>query len=85
MSRSYEDLRTQATGIGFVSATPRGLAVFTRGGMAAWMDTWRCLVEQPSTVTSRHLDDGASLPPASELACLLADMAMQRGRWMHAR
>lgn len=85
MSRSYEELRSQAAGIHSMSATPRGLALLTRRGMAAWMTTWRCLVEQPSVVTSPDLDRQAALPRTSELACLLADMAMQRVRWGNAR
>jgi hypothetical protein len=36
----YEELRAQVTGESLCPFTPRGLALFLRSGMAAWMGAW---------------------------------------------
>lgn len=42
----YEDLRQQVLGRSAVQ--PQGLALFTRGGMCAWMQAWsQCVAPTP--------------------------------------
>ena len=70
-------MRAQVTGVSAV-ATPRGLTLFMLRGLVAWMNTWRGLMSQPAPVSIRAAEPVAALAPTSELASLLADIAMSR-------
>lgn len=76
----YEDLRAQATGESPYIATPRGLALFLRCGMSAWMLAWsdHISVTRPTPTMSTN-DEGNGLPDSlhSEVAALLASMALR--------
>lgn len=52
LAEAYEALRAQATGIA-TPVTPRGLALFLRAGLAAWMVAW----------TSTTAPRGPAIPP----------------------
>jgi len=73
----YEALRVQALGA-VPAATPRGLNVLTRAGLAAWM---RALAPTggPSTTTPR-VGARESTGFGSELASLLTEMALNNQR-----
>jgi hypothetical protein len=80
MSIEYEAIRAQVTGDAGL-AIPRGLALLMRRGVASWLET--CSSLQSAVVrpkTGPHCDTVLSLPPSPELASLLADMAIKRGR-----
>jgi hypothetical protein len=68
-------MRAQVTGVSTVG-TPRGLTLFMLRGLVAWMNTWRGLRSQPGPVPIRAAEPVAALAPTSELASLLADIAM---------
>lgn len=86
MRRGYEEMRAQVMGVS-TAATPRGLTLFMRRGLVAWMNTWPGLVSQPGLVPLRTAEPAATLAPTSELASLLAEMVMSRWSlgWSDAR
>jgi len=79
LSRGYEEMRAQVIGVS-AAATPRGLALFMRRGLVAWMNTWRGLVSQPGRVPIRAAEPVTAFAPTTEFASLLAEMAMSRWR-----
>ena len=84
MTEGYEALRAQATGVGTAPTTARGLALFLRSGLAAWMTAWRQLVAAPSSPPAarpaEQLATAFRLGP--ELAVVLTEMALgQQRRW----
>jgi len=83
MTDEYEAMRSQVTG-GTACTTPRGLTLFMRRGLAAWLKMSSSL-PRPAARSDASLGDGPSpLSPSLELASLLADMAMKHGRWRNA-
>jgi hypothetical protein len=87
MTEGYEALRAQATGAGtaHMPITARGLALFWRSGLAAWMTAWRRLVAAPSSPPAgrprERLATAFRLGP--ELAVVLTEMALsQQRRWV---
>ena len=82
MTESYEALRAQATGTGVPLTTARGLALFLRSGLAAWMTAWRQLVAAPSsTPTGRpHEQLAIAFRLGPELAVVLTEMALGQQR-----
>jgi hypothetical protein len=85
MTEGYEALRAQATGARTVLTTARGLALFLRSGLAAWMTAWRQLVGTSSSPPpGRPREQRATafrLGP--ELAVALTEMALsQQRRWV---
>jgi Winged helix-turn helix len=83
-TEGYEALRAQACGVGAQSTTARGLALFLRSGLAAWMAAWR--------PAGGHLVEPTAWPPpmsgwrrfrlSPELAVVLTEMALsQQRRW----
>ncbi len=82
MTEGYEALRAQATGAGTAPTTARGLALFLRSGLAAWMTAWRQLVaasSSPPPGRPREQRETASWL-GSELAAVLTEMALSRQR-----
>jgi len=80
LCEQYETLRAQATGEYPGIATPRGLALFLRQGMPAWMSAWLDCASITRLVTPRlPADKGNGLPGAShpEVAMVLVSMALQ--------
>ena len=81
LAQGYEALRTQALG-GHPPLTPRGLAVFVRGGLAAWM----CACPpgnrpRPATNAATGVHEERALTAGSaELVRVLAQMALSRQR-----
>jgi hypothetical protein len=75
VAEAYEALRAQATGIA-TPVTPRGLSLFLRAGLAAWMVAW----------TSTTAPRGAAMPPgrprpvlsglSMDLVSVLAEMVL---------
>jgi hypothetical protein len=81
MTEGYEALRAQATGVGTALTTARGLALFLRSGLAAWMTAWRQLVAAPSSPPAEQRATAFRLGP--ELAAVLTEMALaQQRRWV---
>lgn len=85
MTEGYEALRAQACGVGAPSTRARGLALFLRSGLAAWMAAWRHLVATSSSPPPGHprerLATAFRLGP--ELAVVLTEMALsQQRRWV---
>ena len=76
LAPGYEELRRAALGGAAGSGRGRGLALFLRSGMAAWMETCAALVP------SREAPPRAADPPVVpldlrlEVATLLAEMAL---------
>lgn len=84
MTEGYEALRAQATGVSTAPTTARGLALFLRSGLAAWMTAWRQLVAAPSSppaprpATAEPRATAFRLGP--ELAVVLTEMALGQQR-----
>jgi len=80
LCEQYEALRAQAIGECPGIATPQGLALFLRQGMAAWMLAWsECAPVTSTTAPMSTNDKGNGLLDSlhSEVAVLLASMALQ--------
>ncbi len=73
----YEALRAQALGA-VPAATPRGLSVLTRAGLAAWMGALVPIVRTRATVhrVAAHESTGFG----TELVSLLTEMALASQR-----
>lgn len=79
LTKGYEALRAFALGQGTEDPTPRGLAVFLRKGMAAWMGAWIRLEpsgpwDAPRSWESARERSGG--PLSGEVALVLAGMAL---------
>lgn len=78
LTQSYEDLRDFMVCHKIGLASPRGLALFLRGGMPGWILAW----SRPSlsTVTVRPetfgVNPGCTRPLPPESAAILANMAL---------
>jgi len=84
MTNEYEAMRSQVTGC-TACTTPRGLALFMRRGLAAWLKMCSSLPRPAARSDASRPGDGPSpLSHSLELASLLADMAMKHGRWRNA-
>jgi len=84
LRRGYETLRAQAIGEEVTAVTPRGLALFLRSGLTAWMVAWAPpgsapapTTPVPSTKQGRH-EVLAGL--SGELVRVLAEMAVSSQR-----
>lgn len=73
----YEALRTQALGA-VPAATPRGLSVLTRAGLAAWMCALAPIVRTSATVVAGRARESTGF--GTELASLLTEMALSSQR-----
>jgi len=76
LEQAYEALRAQATGQ-LAAVTPRGLALFLAGGLAAWLVVWARPAPAPAPPTPttdapRLVLAGLSL----ELVRVLTEMAL---------
>lgn len=78
-SERYEELRAQAAGESPRQFTPRGLALFLRSGMAAWVGAW----SDPASLRSDEKQDkplrhyrAKSVGLCSEVASLVAGMVL---------
>lgn len=74
LTKGYEALRAFALGQGTEDPTPRGLAVFLRKGMAAWMGAWIRL--EPSPWDAPRSWERSGGPLSGEVALVLAGMAL---------
>ena len=87
MVERYEDLRRQVLTQKGVGQGGRGLVLFLRQGMKAWMDAWLgCVIAGP-TKTPIESDAIGSVVPwdlRCELAAILAGMALSIGQEMSA-
>jgi hypothetical protein len=72
----YEALRAQALGA-VPAATPRGLSVLTRAGLAAWMRALAPIVRTSATAAGRGRE---STGFGTELVSLLTEMALSSQR-----
>lgn len=73
----YEDLRQQVLGRSAVQ--PQGLALFTRGGMCAWMQAWsQCVAPTPTPAPAPPQGDQQICPAQlhRDVAMLLASMVL---------
>lgn len=77
LARGYEALRAQACG-GLPTTTPRGRAVFLRGGVVAWM-----CATAPVTRTAPPVLRSGEPTGAAELVSLLCEMVLNsEKRWV---
>ena len=87
MVERYEDLRRQVLSQKGVSHGGRGLVLFLRQGMKAWMDAWLgCLIAGPAKAPIES-DSIRSVVPwdlRGEVAAILAGMALSIGQEMGA-
>jgi hypothetical protein len=85
LCEQYEALRAQATGQRPDITTPRGLALFLRQGMPAWISAWSDCAPVTSTTAPRvpnGKDSGLLSSSHSEVAVLLVNMALQAQKEM---
>lgn len=73
----YEALRAQALGA-VPAATPRGLSVLTRAGLAAWMRALAPIAR--TSTTPRRVAARESTDFGAELVSLLTEMALSSQR-----
>lgn len=77
MARRYEELRSFALGEKTCVEASRGLALFLKEGMAAWISAWS--LPAPCSLGARKHVDADVLPKwgrADEVAVVLANMAL---------
>ncbi|MFZ4779394.1 MAG: hypothetical protein ACOYM3_28870 [Terrimicrobiaceae bacterium] len=72
----YEELRQSAMAASNINQ--RGLTLFLRHGMAAWMDAWHSLTEE----NPRHITSGGATPTVpsdlrGELAAAIASITLR--------
>ena len=79
LTEGYEALRALALGQDMPLASPRGLALFLRRGMAGWMGAWSSVVAPAPVEVSRPWAGKpmeANWTRQAELATVLAGMAL---------
>jgi hypothetical protein len=69
LNDGYESLRAQATGQAMNGAAPRGMALFMRSGLAAWVVGWMHLVAASAPAPRAPRSEQAA--PMTELSTLL--------------
>ena len=83
----YEDLRRQVLSQTGVGRGGRGLVLFLRQGMKAWMDAWLgCVTAGPTKVSLQSNSIGfvVGWDLRGEVAAILAGMALSIGQEMKA-
>jgi len=83
----YEDLRRQGLSQKGVGHGGRGLVLFLRQGMKAWLDAWSCCFIARPTRGPMESDAMGSVVPwnlRGEVAVILAGMALSVGQEMSA-
>ena len=87
MVERYEDLRRQVLSQKSAGHGGRGLVLFLRQGMKAWMDAWlSCLIAAPTRAPIESHSLGPAVPwdLRGEVAAILAGMALSIGQEMSA-
>jgi len=83
LQQGYEALRAQALGE-IPELTPRGLAVFQRGGLPAWMRACPPTIRPTPAVSSGVSAERNLAGMGVELVQLLTDMVVSSQRRCHA-
>jgi hypothetical protein len=78
-SERYEALRSEALSGNRAVAGARGLILFLRQGLAAWMETWQRMVPASAPVVPLSSPQKASVPSnlPRQIANILADLVIR--------
>lgn len=79
LTQGYEALRAQALGANAVASPARGLALFLRRGLPAWLESWERISPPPSPSSTECRPPGPALLPlgiGAEAVVLLANMVL---------